>query len=362
MVELSEYERKALLEVEEYKRQQVSRSPRQLVPQTVSEQGKRASRQIKRLPGVQLATEKTLLAYTKAASGLAKGSEKVSRATLSEGRVVRAFNRKGFDIGSLEDVAQLDLQDIERKVKVKRLDIVYSSLVAVEGAAAGAVISGGELLASAGTVLGAGAGSAPGVGTVAAAMATDAAVVLGASSRAVAHIGMYYGFDPLSPAEAVYGLSIVNLGSAVTATGKVAAYAELSQLTQLLARRASWAQLNEHLLPRLAQQFAVRFGGRLTQRKLGQLVPIAGIGIGAGMNYKLLDDVMDAAYWSYRERFLINKLGGDATPYTPAAPAGPASDTGETEVPIDVLGMLNDLAAADGHPEEQPPSDQKALG
>ena len=200
----------------------------------------------------------------------------------------RAFNRKGFDIKSLEDVAQLDLRDIERRVQVKRLDIVYSSLVAVSGAAAGAVISGGELLASAGTVLGAGAAGAPGVGTVAAAMATDAAVVLGASSRAVAHIGMYYGFDPLSPAEAVYGMSIVNLGSAVTASGKVAAYAEVYELTQLLARRATWAQLNEHLLPRLAQQFAVRFGGRLTQRKTRELISIAGIGIGAGMNYETL--------------------------------------------------------------------------
>ena len=94
----------------------------------------------------------------------------------------------------------------------------------------------------------------------------------------------------------VYGGVVLNLGSAVTAGGKVAAYRELSTLTQMLARRATWKQLNEHVLPRIAQQFALRFGGRLTQRKLGQLVPVVGIGVGAVMNFTLIDSVAEAAY------------------------------------------------------------------
>jgi hypothetical protein len=43
-------------------------------------------------------------------------------------------------------------------------------------------------------------------------------------------------------------------------------------------------------------------------------VPIAGVGIGAALNWKMVDDVSKAAYWAYRERFLYEK-GGDLGPY-----------------------------------------------
>lgn len=105
-----------------------------------------------------------------------------------------------------------------------------------------------------------GAASAPGLGAVATAVAADAALVLAASQRVVAHMALYYGYDPFDPAEAAFTFSVVNLGSAMTAGGKAAAYRELSQLTQMLARRAAWEQLNRHVLPQVAQRFAVQFG------------------------------------------------------------------------------------------------------
>ena len=95
-------------------------------------------------------------------------------------------------------------------------------------------------------------------------------------------------------------------------------------------------------LPKLAQVFAVRFGGRLTQRKLGQLVPVAGVAVGAGLNYKLLDDVMDAAYWSYRERFLLEKQGQSPSIFVPES-VEVEGEPGDTESSIDVIEMLREV-------------------
>ena len=76
-------------------------------------------------------------------------------------------------------------------------------------------------------------------------------------------------------------MSVLNLGTASTAGAKYVAYRELSQLAQGLARKATWAKLEEHLLTKVAQKFAMQMNTRLTQKKLGQFVPIAGIFIGA---------------------------------------------------------------------------------
>jgi hypothetical protein len=219
------------------------------------------------------------------------------------------------------------------------MDLVYASIAATEGAAAGAVVTGAELLGTVGSVASAGAASAPGAGAVGTAMAADAAFVLAAAQRVVSHTAMYYGFDPLEPAERVFAMSVVNLGSAVTTAGKVAGYSELSKVTQLLARRATWKQLNEHALPRIAQAFGVRFGLRLTQRKLGQLVPVAGMLLGAGMNYRLVDEIAETAYWTYRERFLLEKGGPDLQVDIPDEPDGEPGE-GEPEVVIDLLGIV----------------------
>ena len=47
----------------------------------------------------------------------------------------------------------------------------------------------------------AGAGAAPGLGTIAAAMGVDAAALLTACSRVIAHDALCYGYDPRDPAE-----------------------------------------------------------------------------------------------------------------------------------------------------------------
>ena len=333
---LSEYEQRVLREITERKAQQVARSPRRIVPEPVKERAGDLAHLVGGVRGVGTLRDKVGTAYLQTAAGASRAVSRLSSSSLSEDRILRAYRRRGVEVSSLEDVRALDLHQVERRVKPKRMDLVYASLAAAEGAAAGAVITGGEVLATGGSVAGLGAGGAPGIGTVAGAMAVDAAVVLAAAQRVVSHTGLYYGYDPNDPAEAAFALSVVNLGSAVTAGGKMAAYRELSTLTQMLARRATWRQLNEHVLPRIAQQFAVRFGGRLTQRKLGQLVPVIGIGVGAVMNFRLIDNVAEAAYWTYRERFLLDKGADEDREWSRVLPLEPTDGGGEGEADVEI--------------------------
>jgi hypothetical protein len=178
---------------------------------------------------------------------------------------------------------------------------------ATEGALAGLVITGGEALAAAETVASAGAGAAPGAGTVIGVMVVDAAAVLAASVRVVAHIAAYHGYDVREPDEELFALSVIGWSTAGNEAVKRSALAQLSRLTQQLARSATWAQLNEHLFVKAVQELYLRLGVRLTQRKLGQAVPLAGVAIGAGLNAHLLQMVANDARVAYRTRFLADK-------------------------------------------------------
>jgi hypothetical protein len=64
---------------------------------------------------------------------------------------------------------------------------------------------------------------------------------------------------------------------------------------------------SRHVLTRVAQRFAAKFGPALTKKKLGQFVPVAGMVVGAGLNSWVIDQISVAAHDADRERFLIEK-------------------------------------------------------
>jgi hypothetical protein len=229
-------------------------------------------------------------------------------------------------------------------------------LAAAGGFGSAAVVTGGELLAGAGTVAGAGAGAAPGLGTVAAAVLADTAGVLGLAARSVAATALYYGYDPHRPEEEIFMMSVIGLGMASGTTAKTAAYAELSQLTQLLARNAPWAKLNEKVLTKVVQRFAAKFGPELTKKKLGQFVPVAGMVVGAALNFWVIDQISVAAHDAYRERFLIEKSGGTLTGTVEGAtPSAPDDDV------IDVIELLREEdALPTPDPRENPAVGEEA--
>jgi hypothetical protein len=339
---LSPYEQRALDGVEREKQRKVAKSPRRLVPPKVKAAASNAGSWAKDVPGADKAAHAATRGYEKAAEGLGKLMARSTQFMLSTARVLRAYRRNGLPVEELADIHNLDLQVIDRVAKFKRLNHVYASIVAVEGAGAGAAISGGTLLAAGGSA-GAGAGVAPGLALVSGAVAGDAVAVLMAGSRVVAHTALYYGYNPEDPKEEVFMMSVISLGTASTQGAKMTSYGELSRLTQLLARSAPWEKLNTSVLTKISQKFAARFGQNLTKKKLGQFVPLAGIAVGAGMNYAMVDSIADAAYWSYRERFLRDKLG-EAMAVPPEPTQGPDDGRapGALEEPIDVMKLLEE--------------------
>jgi len=172
-------------------------------------------------------------------------------------------------------------------------------------------MTGGLALAARGArggVHGIGARAAPGITVLVGVTAADAVAVLAASSRLSAEIAAYYGYDVELPQERVRAAGVLGVGLASQA-GKAAAYQELNKLVQALARRKTWEVLNKNVMTGVIRSVFGRFGVQLTQKKLGQAVPVFGILIGAGLNGATINGVAGAAEMVYRERFLREKYG-----------------------------------------------------
>ena len=305
---MQQYDGRAWAGIEQWRAKRLSARTRRVVPQRVRGRirdiGQAVKGGVEAVPGAA-DFEKIFL---KALEGLLSLGARAAVATVPKGSIIGAYRKRGHTVDDLEDIRKIDLASIDN-VK-PRLGLRYTAAATIEGAGAGFVVSGGELLAATGTVLGAGAGAAPGAATVMSAIAADAAAVLLAAHRAVAHIAAYYGYDAEQPDEQMFMLGVLGLGTASEA-GKVAAYAEINKLVQQLARRATWERLNESVVTKVVQKVFARMGFRLTQRKLGQAVPFIGVAIGAGMNAQLLQRITDDADHLYRERLLRERYGLD---------------------------------------------------
>lgn len=227
---------------------------------------------------------------------------RASRAGLSAKRVVDLHKRKGHAVEDLADVRRLDLKQVD-KVGRRGTDLYYPGIAALSGAGTGLVISGGQLV----TVASAGAAAAPSTGAVVGAVAADAAAVLTLATRAVGHVALLYGYDPEDPNEKIFALSVVNAGTAVSATAKTAALADVSRLTQALVRGKTWDVLNKSVISKVSGQFAKAFGVRLTKKSLGKFVPVVGVLLGGTFNWATLEGIFDAADAAYRRRFLADK-------------------------------------------------------
>lgn len=336
---MSEYEKLQLEKVREHRERELSRSPRRFVPESVKDRGRRIYVKAVDTPGAAKVRDGGAAALKSVAEGAGKIMTRTGQLTTSETRVIRAYANKGHSVEHLDDIRQLDLHAIDKVASFKRLHYTYSASAAAEGAAAGFAVSGGQAIATVGAVAGAGAAAAPGLGTIAAAMGVDAAAVLTLCSRVTAHDALYYGYDPLDPAEEVFMMQVIGLGLAVTPSAKAIAYQQLAILTRSLATNMAWRELNQQLLVKVAQKFAGQFTQKLTKKKLGQFVPFAGIGIGAVLNWKMIDDVADAAFWAYRERFLYEK-GGAIPPIVIDGEPEHAVPGDDGETSIDVVGIL----------------------
>lgn len=327
MPEPSPYELDAWNEIQAFKGRQMSArmgDVSQGVRNTTTAVGSRATKYLEDRPRAQAALERGQAIATKGAQIVGSGARaagdalpgwantaggsvgrttaRVSRAGFSPKRVVAKHRKRGHDVSQLRDLRRLDLQQIDA-VRGRAASWLYPAGAALSGAGAGLVISGGELV----TAVSGGAAAAPSGAAITSAFVGDAATVLALGSRVVGRTALLYGYDPESPSEKVFIMSVVNAGSAVSAGAKTAAMADISKLTQALVRDKAWKVLNESVVARVAQEFAKKFSFRLTKQGLGKVVPAAGIVLGGALNWATLEGIVDAADIAYRRRFLLEK-------------------------------------------------------
>jgi uncharacterized protein (DUF697 family) len=271
---------------------------------------------------------------------------KVSRAGLSPTRVVAKHQKKGHDVTHLFDLRGLDLEQIDA-VRRRGTNWIYPAIAAASGAAAGAVITGGE-----GSIaITGGAAAAPSGAAITGALLGDAAVVQGLASRCVGHVSLLYGYDPEDPAEKLFVMSVLNAGTAMSTSAKYAAMADISKLTQALYRGRSWAVLlDTSVVAQVSKKFTEKFIGRLTKQGLGKVVPAAGIALGGAFNWTTLEGVVDVADTEYRRRFLLEKYPhlADEEAVEPVCDLVPEGAVIEEDAVDEEISVLDEIVEAGG--------------
>lgn len=303
---------------------------RSLLPRWARDTATRVGRSVRqgaeKVPGKEAIAD----AYAKAAKGLTDFTTGNGLHSVSIEGSIRRCQKMGYDVQQPEDFLRLDLRQCDKLLPNRNR--VQEIVAIAEGATASLVITGATIST---TVTG-GTTAAVALATVAA----DSVFVMAGLGRVVGEVAVTYGFDPDLPEEELFALQVLGLGMAVGSGAKSIALASLSRLTQDLMRRATWTQLNEHLLVGVINRAFAMMGLRLTQRKLAQVVPGAGIAISSGVNLQLLHRVQDAATQAYRLRFLTVKYGLSESSYAPAAPD--VSDVVEDEDVVQIEKLLSE--------------------
>lgn len=365
MVEPSQYELDAWSDIQTYRGRQVTRRLEQISQKvsdgTASVAG-RATKYIERSPRARAALDqrRSAAAHNARASSddpidpsparwdvaaknpVLRTAGRISRAGLSPKRVVAKHQKRGHDVVTLNDLRRLDLAEID-DVRGRAASWLYPASAALSGAGAGLVYTGGALAVTAS----AGAAAAPSGGAIAGAFMADTTAVLALGSRVVGRTALLYGYDPESPAEKLFIMSVVNAGTAVSAGAKTAAMSDVSRLTQALVRGKTWDVLNESLLTKVASRFAARFSFRLTKQGLGKVVPLAGVGVGIAFNWATIEGILDAADVAYRRRFLLEKYPHFAAADTFGAVIEAEQISDDADQEISVLAELADAGGPD---------------
>ena len=355
------YDQKAWDALARERHRLLNRSPRRLIPEAVRERAgtttARARSRVQQVPGVDEA-QRLIDETFRAASDV---GGRFAADSLGTARIVAAYRKAGHDVEGISDIQALALRNLDQVRPT--FGSAYTGIGVASGAAAGLTISGGEIAAllgsltggtigafgggGVGAVPGAGAGAAPGAAVVAGAMAADTAAVLFAAARVVFHTAAYYGYDIDRPEERMRALSILSFATAGGQSTKLGAYNEVQKLTGLIVRNAAWKQLDANVITKIVRRIFGKLGERLTKQKLGQLVPVAGIVIGALFNGRTVSAAADAADLLYRQQFLCDKYD------LPFPSAGSTDPPDPAEDDISVSDIVD--ATVVNEDDDQPP-------
>ncbi len=248
---------------------------------------------------------------------------------------LRGYQKKHGNVFSLEDLKKLDLEHLDRFRRRKGLYVTISAAqgtatsLAVTGAVVSSTVSGGVT-----------------AGAVVAAVAADTVASLAMMGRSVGSVAVRYGYDVRLPDEELFAMGVLSLGMASTLEAKHTALAALSRLTQQMMRRATWKQLNEHVLVRVIGRVYQVLGVKLTQGKLAQTVPVVGVGINAALSANMTRHTYQRAEDVYRLRFLSEKYSLDPQAWLQGVTRVDDDPESRRELP-DIAEMLDEERPSD---------------
>jgi hypothetical protein len=183
-------------------------------------------------------------------------------------------------------------------------------------------------------------------GAVVAAVAADTVASLAMMGRSVGSVAVRYGYDVRLPDEELFAMGVLSLGMASTLEAKHTALAALSRLTQQMMRRATWKQLNEHVLVRVIGRVYQVLGVKLTQGKLAQTVPVVGVAINAALSANMTRHTYQRAEDVYRLRFLSEKYSLDPQAWLQGVTRVDDDPESRRELP-DIAEMLDEERQSD---------------
>ncbi len=231
---------------------------------------------IRKIPGVDWTIDNVV-------SGLLNVTNEITQDSVWRTAIYEEYRRAGHAVYTPADVGDLDLKQID--AQLDGLDTKYRTLAAVEGAATGYA-------------------GLPGI-------LPDVVGLVALNLRAAGEYATYCGFDLAQPAERLYALNVLNAVSSPSDTAKQATLTPVIRVSRHLTKDQAMRTVEQFALTKAIRNAARALGIRLTRAKLAQVVPVTGAVVGSGFNAYYTSKVCDAAFFLYRERFLVEKYGAE---------------------------------------------------
>lgn len=269
---LSAYERQALREIQLWKQPDTSLLGKAFgrVNQTLHS----ATDLVRNVPGVDWTIENVV-------SGLLRLTNEIVQDSVWHDAIYKEYQEAGHAVEGKDDIGRLDLEHVDQSLK--GLDTKYRALATAEGAATGYAGASG--------------------------IVPDVVALVALNLRAAGEYATYCGFDLQEPMERYYALQLLNAVSQPTDAAKQAALVPVIRVSHAVARQQTVQAVEQYAVGRAIRNVTRALGVRLTRAKLAQIVPVTGAVVGGSFNAYYTSKVCDAAFFLYRERFLVSKYG-----------------------------------------------------
>lgn len=145
----------------------------------------------------------------------------------------------------------------------------------------------------------------------------DVPLLLMISLRLVQHVAICYSYDVAPEAERQYSRYVLLAGAAGDRDARHVALQEVKRLEDLLLRvsrktldaAAAREEVGRVAALASAHQLSRTLATQLAKRKALEMIPLLGALVGASFNASFVNDVGEAAYMSYRRRWIAERRG-----------------------------------------------------